>query len=109
MWSVGSIQEKNISQFVCFLIHNMLYSINSMKLNDHWNEIDTLFYLQRDMLSFFPSGQDDSLLYSSNSTFNDKIIECLRYKLEIIEESMSLDDSIKQIISAEKSIFFFLC
>lgn len=39
------------------------------------------------MLQFFPSGQDDKLLYTPNSTFNDKLIESVRLKLQIFEES----------------------
>lgn len=55
-----------------------------------FSEIKISFYFQSDMISFFPSGQEDSLLYTPNSTFNDKLIECLRHKLEIIEESKLL-------------------
>ncbi|XP_037035767.1 ATP-binding cassette sub-family A member 3 isoform X2 [Bradysia coprophila] len=41
---------------------------------------------ESDMLTFFPSGQEDNLMYTPNSTFNDNLIECLRHKLQIIEE-----------------------
>ncbi|KAJ6637353.1 Phospholipid-transporting ATPase ABCA3 [Pseudolycoriella hygida] len=41
---------------------------------------------ESELLSFFPSGQEDGLLYTPNSTFNDKLIENLRHKLQIIEE-----------------------
>ncbi len=52
--------------------------------------LEFIFFLinfQSDVLSYFPSGQEDSLMYTPNSTFNDKLIECLRHKLQIIEES----------------------
>lgn len=40
------------------------------------------------MKYFFPSGINDLVLYAPNSTTNFNLIERVRQKLEIIDESM---------------------
>lgn len=53
------------------------------------NMINSIFirFLQDDIAAYFPANQDDLILYTPNNSLTFKIMENVRYKMGIIEES----------------------
>lgn len=45
------------------------------------------YYFQNEINAYFPSNQDDLILYTPNNSLTFKIMENVRYKMDIIEES----------------------
>lgn len=45
------------------------------------------FFFQDEIGAFFPGEEDDYILYTPNNSITFKIMEIMRYKMGIIEES----------------------